>query len=302
MAASKKRKTDLVFEGAGLFRQRVVCSILSGKTIRIDRIRADEEQPGVTDAEASLLRLIDRLTNGTVIEINETGTQLRLVPGLLVGGVNIEHECPPSRSVGYYLEALAALCPFAKTASRIVLRGVTHDDADPSVDTFRAVTVRLLKRFGVDEGLELTVKRRGAAPGGGGEVVLTCPVVRQLTPVQLVDEGKFRRIRGLAFTVKVAPSIAARVVDAARGVLNHLLPDVFIYTDHAKGREAGSSPGYGCSLAAESTTGVVLSAEVVAVGATPAEDLGIQAARLLCDEVQQGGCVDSTHQDSPSYT
>jgi RNA 3'-terminal phosphate cyclase-like protein len=41
-------------------------------------------------------------------------------------------------------------------------------------------------------------------------------------------------------------------------VLNHLIPDVFIYTDHYKGRDAGASPGFGCSLAAESTEGVVL--------------------------------------------
>jgi hypothetical protein len=58
--------------------------------------------------------------------------------------------------------------------------------------------------------------------------------------------------------VQVAPSIAARVVESARGVLNHLIPDVFIYTDHYKGRDAGASPGFGCSLAAESTEGVVL--------------------------------------------
>ncbi len=71
------------------------------------------------------------------------------------------------------------------------------------VDTFRAVTLRLLKRFGIEDGLDLRVKRRGAAPNGGGEVVFACPAVRQLTPVQLTDEGKFRRIRGLAFTTKV---------------------------------------------------------------------------------------------------
>ncbi len=78
------------------------------------------------------------------------------------------------------------------------------------VDTFRAVTLRLLKRFGIEDGLDLRVKRRGAAPNGGGEVVFACPAVRQLTPVQLVDEGKFRRIRGLAFTTKVRQQRRAR--------------------------------------------------------------------------------------------
>jgi len=54
-------------------------------------------------------------------------------PGLLVGGANLEHDCHTSRSIGYYLEALASLAPFAKHATEITLRGVTNDDRDPSV-------------------------------------------------------------------------------------------------------------------------------------------------------------------------
>lgn len=52
----KRRKTDLVFQGCAMFRQRVVCSILSGKTVRIDEIRSDEEQPGLTGRFVSPLR------------------------------------------------------------------------------------------------------------------------------------------------------------------------------------------------------------------------------------------------------
>ncbi len=74
-----------------------------------------------------------QISNGSMIEINETGTRMRLVPGLLVGGANLEHDCHTSRSIGYYLEALASLAPFAKHATEITLRGVTNDDRDPSV-------------------------------------------------------------------------------------------------------------------------------------------------------------------------
>jgi hypothetical protein len=74
-----------------------------------------------------------QISNGSLIEINETGTRMRLVPGLLVGGSHLEHECHASRSIGYYLEALASLAPFAKHATEITLRGVTNDDRDPSV-------------------------------------------------------------------------------------------------------------------------------------------------------------------------
>ena len=141
--ASKKRNTSLVFTGCAMFRQRVVCSLLSGKTIRIDQIRADDEAPGLSEYEASLLRLVDKITNGSEIEINETGTlfyvcvapdaarryshrltlalplagtRMRLVPGLLMGGSRLEHDCHPSRSIGYY-RALFLSCQLSHLVS-----------------------------------------------------------------------------------------------------------------------------------------------------------------------------------------
>lgn len=45
----------------------------------------------------------------------------------------MEHDCSPSRSIGYYLEGLLCLAPFMKHPLKIVLRGVTNDQVDPSV-------------------------------------------------------------------------------------------------------------------------------------------------------------------------
>lgn len=43
---------------------------------------------------------------------------------------------------------------------------------------------------GVEDGLELRVVSRGAPPGGGGEVVLRVPMVKQLAAVKMEDEGE----------------------------------------------------------------------------------------------------------------
>ena len=53
----------------------------------------------------------------------------------------------------------------------ITLTGVTNDDEEVSVDTFRTVTLPMLKkRFGCDDGLSLHIAKRGCPPDGGGEV------------------------------------------------------------------------------------------------------------------------------------
>ena len=68
----------LKFRGSQHFRQRLVCATLSGRSIRIDGIREQDENPGIRDYEACLLRLIEKVTDGCVVEINETGAKLPL--------------------------------------------------------------------------------------------------------------------------------------------------------------------------------------------------------------------------------
>lgn len=121
-------------------------------------------------------------------------------------------------------------------------------------------------------------------------------MVRALKPLQFTAVGKIKRIRGIAYSTRVSPQTANRVVDSARGMLNTLLPDVYIYTDHYRGVEAGKSPGFGLSLVAETTTNVHISADCVARPSELPEDLGKRAAKYLLEEVSRGGCVDTQHQ------
>uniref|UniRef100_A0A673WV71 RNA 3'-terminal phosphate cyclase-like protein n=2 Tax=Salmo trutta TaxID=8032 RepID=A0A673WV71_SALTR len=291
----------LTYDGCNFFRQRLVLSTLSGKRVKIRNIRSKDDNPGLRDFEASFIRLLDKVTNGTRIEINQTGTVLFYQPGLLYGGV-VEHECNTQRSVGYYLEALLMLAPFMKNPLKAVLKGVTNDPTDPSVDQLKYTSIPVMKKFGIDgEGLELKVVKRGMAPGGGGEVLFTCPVRKTLRPVQLSEPGKIKRIRGIAYSVRVSPQMANRIVDSARSILNKFIPDIYIYTDHMKGDKSGKSPGFGLTLVAETLNGTFLSAEQVS---TPQgqgdpvlpEDLGRNCAKLLLEEIYRGGCIDSANQ------
>ncbi|PSN55155.1 RNA 3'-terminal phosphate cyclase-like protein [Blattella germanica] len=291
----------LNFKGCNYLRQRLVLATLSGKAVRIREIRSHDDEPGLREFEVNLIRLLDKITNGTRIEVSETGTSLYYQPGLLFGG-SLDHECCKLKSIGYYLEVLMALGPFCKKALQITLRGVTNSQSDPSVDSFVSSAIPVLKRFlVVDDGLELKITKRGMAPEGGGEVVFKCPVRKQLKPIQLMDQGKIKRIRGTAYAVRVSPAISNRMVEAAKGVLLQFIPDIYIYTDHHRGASSGKSPGFGVTLVAESTTGVFWSADAMSNPAgsgepSVPEEIGRQAAFLLLEEIFRGGCVTSTFQ------
>ncbi|KAJ3505358.1 hypothetical protein NLJ89_g7464 [Agrocybe chaxingu] len=264
------------FSGHQHFRSRLVLSILS-------------------DYEISLLRLLEKVTNGTIIEISVTGTAILLKPGIILGGP-LQHDCSLSRAVGYFLEPVIMLAPFAKRPINLTLKGITTDGHDLSADILRTVTLPHLQLFGISEGLELRIKRRGAAPGGGGEIQFLCPIVKQVKTLNFVEPGRIKRIRGVAHAVRVNPQFSNRMIEASRSVLNRYIPDIYLYSDVYKGDESGKSPGYALSILAESTTSAICCAEAISEPGVAPEDIGLKATRALLAEIEKGGCVDQRHQ------
>ncbi|KAF9053819.1 18S rRNA biogenesis protein [Hymenopellis radicata] len=264
------------YSGHQYFRHRLALSILSGKPVKIDKIRSDDKNPGLRDYEISLLRLMEKITNGTVIEISITGTAILLKPGIISGGP-VVHDCPLSRSIGYFLEAVILLAPFAKKPLQLTIRGITSDDNDLSADLIRIASLPHLQLFGIADGLELRIKRRGAPPAGGGEVQFLCPVVKQAKTINFTEPGKIKRIRGIAHAVRVSPQFSNRMIESCRD-------------------ESGKSPGYALTLVAESTTSAIHCAEATSRPGVSPEDIALDATRSLLSEIERGGCVDQKHQ------
>lgn len=95
------------------------------------------------DYEVSLLKLIDQITNGTKVDINVTGTKVKISPGVITNayGKEIDFECSNARAVSYYLEAIIPFVIFGKVPLRLRLRGVTNNDIDLPVNIFINISV-----------------------------------------------------------------------------------------------------------------------------------------------------------------
>lgn len=210
MPLAEIENDTLVYKGSNFFKQRLLLSTLSGKPVKIKDIRSSEVDPGLREFEVGLVRLLDKVTNGTVIELNKSGTSLYFRPGLLHGGT-ITHDCSLQRGIGYYIDVLLAVGPFCKNPLNVIFKGITNSKESPSVDHIKAAAFPILKKFiVVDDGLELKVKKRGVLPDGGGEVHFKCPVRKSLRSLQVLKPGMVKRIRGTAFTCKVSPAMANR--------------------------------------------------------------------------------------------
>lgn len=305
---------------------RLVLSTLTGRTIHISQIRSTSPtNPGLAPHEISFIRLLDAVTNGSQVEISYTGTILVYKPGLITGSTSgtgaaggmITYELPSNcnRGLSYYLIPLCLMAPFAKAPMKVLFTGpgvITSSTptGDMSVDSVRTAILPLYNQFGIYNNIELRIlKRSNPGPtgrGGGGEVQLVFGhQVRLPKTLHLMNAGRIKRIRGVVYSVGVSGSNNARMIETARGILNPLSPDTYIFSDVANAplipapdktnpqakRKIGL--GFGLSLVAESSTGCLFSADVASPpsGGTAPEDIGKQCAYQLLENVAKGGCV-----------
>jgi len=127
----------------------------------------------------------------------------------------------------------------------MTLKGITNGQDDPGTDVFRAVTVDVFRAAGLE--LTLSVKQRAVGPEGRGAVALSVtPLPKGIErPLKLTDEGMVRRVRGVAWTCRMAPAFAYQLLSAAKGVLLKLLSDVTIFTDTVSAPNVRRGTGWG---------------------------------------------------------
>lgn len=304
------------------FAYRLVLATLTGRTVHISQIRSSSPtNPGLAPHEISFLRLLDSVTNGSQMEISYTGTILVYKPGLITGSTTsggvVQHELPAgcTRGVSYFLLPLCLLAPFSKAPMKVLFTGpgvITSatPTGDMSVDSVRTAILPLYNQFGIFNNIEIRVLRRSNpgpnGKGGGGEVQLIFGhQVRLPKTLHLMNPGKIKRVRGVAYSVGVSGSNNARMIETARGILNPLVPDTYVFSDVSsaplipapeKNNPSAKKKiglGFGLSLVAESSTGCLFSADVICPpsGGQPPEDIGKRCAYQLLETISKGGCV-----------
>lgn len=280
----------IVFEGPRNFRLRIVMATLSGKAIKIEKIRSEDLNPGLKDYEVSFLRLIEAVTNGSSIEISYTGTTVIYRPGIIIGG-SYTHQCPNSKPVGYFVEPMLYLAPFSKKKFSLLFRGITSSHNDAGLEAIKWGLMPVMEKFGVRECALHTLKR-GAPPLGGGEVhLIVDSLIAQPITMHALERPLFSSIRGVSYSTRVSPSMVNRMIDGAKSVLKSVNCEVNITADVWRGENSGKSPGWGLTLVAENKQGWRIFSEAIGDAGSVPEDIGSQVAYQLLEEISKSGVV-----------
>lgn len=288
--STNKKSPYVTFQGSQNFRLRIVLSTLSGKPIKIEKVRSTDLNPGLKDYEISFLRLMESVTNGSQIEISFTGTTVIYRPGIIIGGSHT-HNCPNSKPVGYFVEPLLYIAPFSKKKFSIIFRGITASHSDAGIEAIKWGLLPILEKFGVRECALHTLKR-GSPPLGGGEVHLVVDTLIT-QPITIHELGKplISSIKGVAYSTRVSPSLVNRMIDGAKKVLKIVGCEVNITADVWRGENSGKSPGWGITLIGETKKGWCYFAEAIGDSGDIPEEIGEKVAFHLLEEISSSGAI-----------
>jgi RNA 3'-terminal phosphate cyclase (ATP) len=182
--------------------------------------------------------------------------------------------------------ALACLAD-AKLVARI--GGGMFQDFAPSPFHLQHVLAPLLARMGATVALELL--RPGYVPAGSGLLELRVePAPRGLAPLELLEPGPVREVRGIALASHLAERrVAERMAHACEERLaEHGLACAIERIDDS----SASRPGAGLAVWAETARGCRLGADRAGAPRRSSEAIGRHVARTLLEDLGSGASVD----------
>lgn len=257
-------------EGGGqILRSALALSVLTGRPIRVENIRARRPNPGLQAQHLSAVKAAAMLCHAQVHGAALGATTLTFIPqsppnpGAYTIDVGAARAGGSAGSVTLILQAILLPLAYAPGSSRVTLRGGTHVPWSPPFHYVRDVLLPCLSRLGLQATVHL--ERWGWYPIGGGEIQVEVhgPVegegLYRLKPLVMEERGPLRRLWGWAAVSNLPLEIAKRMASRANRLLREAgLPDeveaiqvespgpgagIFLIAEYAHGRAGASAYG-----------------------------------------------------------
>ena len=264
-------------EGGGqILRTAVALSVITGKPVRIHRIRANRPNPGLRPQHLHGILALKELSNAGVKGAKVGSTVLEFVPGR----AKPKHVKVPIKTAGSITLVLQALLPaMAFIGGSFEITGGTDVPWSPPVDYLRNVTLFALEKMGLRAEIEL--KRRGHYPKGGGLVTGSVEPWESKKPLVALEWNRVDSFAGISHATNLPAHVVERQAKAAEEKLREFFnAPVEIETEVSR----SLGPGSGIVVWAE-TDSLRLAGDALGKRGKPAEVVGREAAEELIEQL-----------------
>ncbi len=285
-------------EGGGqILRYTLALAAVLRKPVRIVNIRARRENPGLQRQHLTVVKALAEITRARVRKAFLGSTEVEFEPQGIFGG-SYFLDIGTAGSITLVLQSLLPVAAFSDKMVELRIRGGTDVPWSPTYDYFKNVFLYHLSRMGYEVDLELV--RRGHYPRGGGEVVARIiDPPRGFKPISLSGRGGIVSIRGVSHAVRLPRHVAERQARAAREKLVAMginIPIEIEIESYPPDRDPHIGQGSGIAIWADSQN-TRLGADSIGARDKRAEEVGIEAASRLANDLLTGASLDTHMSD-----
>lgn len=205
-------------EGGGqILRSSLALSIVTGRPVCVERIRAGREKPGLMRQHLTAIRAAAEVCGARTRGDYIGSLSIEFHPGAIRPG-RYTFSVGTAGSATLVLQTvLPALC-LADAPSELTLEGGTHNPWAPPFEFLAQAYIPLLNRMGA--GVATGLERYGFFPAGGGRFSVSIEPTRQWQSLQLVERGEILRRAATALVANLDRRIAEREIELFAEKLN----------------------------------------------------------------------------------
>jgi RNA 3'-phosphate cyclase len=278
-------------EGGGqILRTAVAFSAIQRRPVRIDRIRAGREVPGLKRQHVSALKVLAEVFGGELTGVEVGSTTVTFIPGKQ-RVTTFSFDMGTAASITLVLQAVVPAIALSRSRLELSLVGGTDVPWSPTYDYFERVVCEAYKSIGIN--FEVSAERRGYYPRGGGRVTASIGPSAGVSPLDLNIRGAVSDVRLVSRCGKLPRHVAERQLSSASEFLQKAGINVL---EGEMAVEQTDSPGSSI-LAYHSGPGLYLGSDGIGEKGRPAENVGREVAMKFAAEAKTFACLDSNLAD-----
>jgi RNA 3'-terminal phosphate cyclase (ATP) len=275
--------------GSGtIVRYSVALASLLGTQIRIENIRGRRDKPGLRAQHLKAIRACQEMCQG-VVENAEVGSQeIVYTPKEKFKGGEYSWDIGTAGSTTMMGQALLPLACFAQSPSKFRLEGGLFQDFAPSAFHMKFVLLSLLQQMGAHA--ELDIIRPGYVPRGGGIIEIKAQPVKNLSPLNLTEQGQLLDIKGISLASHLDEKrVSQRMAEACQKLL---LSHGYTAQIQRICDESSLQEGAALAIYAETSLGSRIGSDRAGKRGRGSESIGKYVAQNLIDDIKNGAAVD----------
>ena len=195
-------------EGGGqLVRSALTLSLLTGDRVQIDNIRANRPNPGLSHQHLAAVKAAQTIGKGEVNGGKLGSTKLEFHPRTIKPG-RYRFNIGTAGATTLVLQTVFLPLSVAKATSSIKITGGTHVPWSPSYDYLEMQWLSYMNKLGFEAHISLDLA--GFYPKGGGQIQGRIKPIKSIYPLEILDRGPLKQIRGISAVANLDRRIAER--------------------------------------------------------------------------------------------